>query len=272
MQMTHYNSIMENYKLTDFEKKELRNDCSRLFYCDIIKDSLELMDIYAKFLYQTIIRHHKEPVHNYADADAKMVVQMMFTKTLHLKNIVEGISFDSVYGTSLNNIVDPTIVASLIRNIYETVGMFNLIYRNTKTDDEKTILYCLWVYSGLKYRQRFEKFTSSEENIEKIESEKKQLKNLINTIEETELYKKLDEKNKKIIKRKIKDKNYLIEFNNLTVVPLHWQELTKTIGIKTDLYDSIYTYFSLYSHPSNVAVFQFSDMFNKKDETFMSPV
>ena len=255
--------------MNELKIAELRKECSKLFFCNTINDSFELIDIYTEFLYQIIMKHHKEPVYNHADADAKMVVQMMLTKTLHLKNIAKGISYNSKDGTHLNRIVDPTIVASLIRNIFETIGMFNLIYRHTKTNDEKTILYCLWVYSGLKYRQRFERFASTEANIEKMEDEKQQLNKLVSTIEETDLYKSLDEKNQKIIKRKIKDKSYLVKFENKKVVPLHWQELTKTIGFKTDLYDNIYTYFSLYSHPSNVAVFQFSDMFNKEDEIYL---
>jgi hypothetical protein len=255
--------------MNEFEKNKLRKECLKLFFCKTINDSFELIDIYTEFLYQIIMKHHKEPVYNYADADAKMVVQMMLTKTLHLKKIAEGISYNSKDGTHLNRIVDPTIVASLIRNIFETVGMFNLIYRHTKSNDEKIILYCLWVYSGLKYRQRFEQFASTEENIEKMEDEKKQLSNLINSIKETDLYKSLDEKSRKIVNKKIKDKSYLLRFDNKKAIPLHWQELTKTIGFKTNMYDSIYTYFSLYSHPSNVAVFQFSDMFNKGDQTFL---
>ena len=254
--------------MTDLERNKLRNECSRFLMCKTLNDSLELIDIYTEFLYQIIMKHHKEPVESYADADAKMVVQMMLTKTLHLKNIVSGITYNSSDGTSLNRIVDPTIVAALIRNIYETIGMFNLIYRNADKGDEKTILYNLWVYSGLKYRQRFEQFATIDENVEKLENEKQQLEKLKAAITETDLYKSLDEENQKRIKKKIKDKSYLLKFDGTTVVPLHWQELTKTIGIKTDLFDNIYTYFSLYSHPSNVAVFQFSDMFNRDDEVF----
>lgn len=254
--------------MTELEKNELRNECYRFFMCKTLNDSLELIDIHTEFLYQVIMKHHKEPVECYADTDAKMVVQMMLTKTLHLKNIVNGITYNSIDGTSLNRIIDPTIVASMIRNIYETIGMFNLIFRNANNGDEKTILYNLWVYSGLKYRQRFEQFATTEESTEKIENEKQQLEKLITAIKETDLYQNLDDKNQKIIKKKIKAKNYLLKFDGTMVVPLHWQALTETIGIETDLFDNIYTYFSLYSHPSNVAVFQFKDMFNREDEVF----
>ena len=71
--------------MNGLEKEELRKQCSRLFFCKTINDSFELMDIFAEVLYQLMMKHHKEPVYNQADADAKMIVQMMLTKTLHLK-------------------------------------------------------------------------------------------------------------------------------------------------------------------------------------------
>ena len=250
-------------------KEELREECSRLFACDSIHDSYELIDIYSELLFNIIRNHHDEAVYTQADADAKIVVQMMLTKSLHLRSAVNGITYQSKDGTTLNKIIDPTIVASLIRNIYETVGMFNLIYRTTKTKDEKTILYFLWVHAGLKYRQRFEPAIISDENRKKMEHEKKEMERIVQIIEETELYKKLDEKNQGKIKTKLKDRDYLIRINDTEVEFLSWQELTSVMGIKDGRLDNMYTYFSLYSHPSNVAVFQFADLFKKEDESFL---
>jgi len=137
-------------------KEELRKECSRLFACKTIADSNDLLDIYSEFLFQSVQNHHQEAVYTQAEADAKLVIQMMLTKVLHLKSVIAGISFKAKDGSVLNKIIDPTIVASLIRNIYETAAMFNLIYRNTKSKEEREVLYLLWVHSGLKYRQRFE--------------------------------------------------------------------------------------------------------------------
>lgn len=250
-------------------KEELRNECTRLIRCETLKDSYDLLDIYTEFLFRTVKNHHDEPVYKKSDADAKIVLQMMMTKTLHLKSIIQGISYQAKDGTILNKIIDPTIVASLVRNIYETVAMFNLIYRHTKSEDEKSILYLLWVHSGLKYRQRFESVITSDVNKGKFESEKVLIENIVTEIEETELYKKLDKKNQDKIKTKLKEKDYLIEFEGSQINFLHWHELVIKMGFKEGILDDIYTYFSLYSHPSNVAVFQFADMFNKSEKSFL---
>ena len=250
------------------DKNEARIECKRLFGTKTLDDSLDLLEIYLKFFFNVIQKHHHEEVYSYADRDAKMILQMMFTKTAHIKRVLSGIEFYSEEGVTLNKIIDPTTVAVFIRNIYETVAMFNLIYRRTKSEDEKLILYNLWVHSGLKYRQRFEVVATTQQSKEKVDNEKKQIQQLISEIENTELYKNLAEKDKNKIQTKIKEKDYKICFSEGKVKFLSWQEITTEMELKNDLLDNIYAYFSLYSHPSNVAVFQFSEMFDKGEEPF----
>ena len=250
-------------------KEELRFECARFFTCKTMNDSYDLIDIYSEFFFCAVKNHHHEPVYKNADAEAKILLQMMMTKTFHLKSIVQGISYQAKDGSVLNKIMDPTIVASLVRNIYETVGMFNLIYRNTESEDEKNILYLLWVHAGLKYRQRFDDVITTKENWEKHKNEQLQIEKIVQEIEENELYKKLDEKNQKKIRIKLKEKDYLLEFDGNAVRFLHWHELVGKMDIKDGLLGNIYTYFSLYSHPSNVSVFQFEDMYKKGEESFL---
>ena len=102
------------------------------------------------------------------------------------------------------------------------------------------------------------------ESARKLKCEQNTISHFISEIQDTSLYQGLDEKNKSKIQNQIKNKEYLIRFLNGNVQILHWQELSKTMGCNEDYFKSIYTYFSLYAHPSNVSVFQFGDMFNDK--------
>ena len=160
-------------------------------------------------------------------------------------------------------------MASLIRNIYETVGLFNLIFRVNRLGDERLIVYNLWVISGLKYRQRFSSLIHSEENRIKLDTEQKNIETYIQEIENTILYKKLDDRNKAKIQNQIKQKEYLLHFVNDQVIILNWKDLYKTIGGKEDFFNNLYTFFSLYTHPSNVAVFQFRDMYLPETKSFV---
>ncbi len=191
----------------------------------------------------------------------------MLSKLIHIRNLLQGVGFESSKG-KLNPIVDPTIIASLVRNIYETVGTFNLIYVHSKNADEKTILYNLWVTAGLKYRQRFVTNSKSQESTEKFEAEKKEIEILIQQIESTSVYKSLTGENQGKIKERIKSKEFRIKFDNNEVKFLGWQDLCDILGFKEGFFDNIYTYFSLNAHPSNVSVFQFRDMFGKDTEAF----
>jgi len=249
-------------------KEELRAEYMRLSNLTTIKDSLDLFDIYLEYLWNLIRDHHKDPVYSFANKDAKIMSQMMFTKLTHLKKLVEGVSYRAKDGSRLNDIIDPTIIASLIRNIFETVSVFNLIFRNPKSDDEKAIIYGLWVVSGLNYRQRFESNISSPESVKKLKDEKKQIEQIINEIKGTELYKSLDEKSKLKIDEKINQKDFKIRFDSKEVVFLSWQDMCDVMELNKSLFENIYGYFSLYAHPSEVSVFQFENMFGKQDEAF----
>lgn len=256
--------------LTAMTKEELRTEYQRLTKLDTIKDCLDLFDIFLEYLWSVINEQQGKKVDSYPNRDAEILNQMMFTKLTHLKKLIEGVGYTARNGTKLNAIIDPTIVASLTRNIFETVSVFNLIYRNTNTEDEKDIIYYLWVSSGLKYRQRFQSDISTPDDIIEANEERKQIEQLENEIKNTALYKSLDAKNQSVINKKLNKKDYRVRFDGKKVISLDWQEMCDVMKLKKELFDNIYTYFSLYSHPSNVSVLQFADMFSKEDEAFIS--
>lgn len=251
------------------KKEELRTEYKRLSELATIKDCLDLFDIFSEYLWDVIEIHYQDKTSDFKNEDAKMLNQMMFSKLIHLKKIVEGVDYINPKTRGyLNKIVDPTIVASLIRNMFETVSVFNLIYRNAKNNDEKTIIYYLWVSAGLKYRQRFQSEATNLEDKQKLEDEQQQINEIEKVIKKTELYKSLDEKNKKKINDKIKQKDFKIRFDEKKVIYLGWQDMCNVMNLKREIFDNIYTYFSLYAHPSYVSVFQFKSMFNKENEGF----
>lgn len=226
-----------------------------------IKEYRDVLDMFSNFFLIGVKAHHRDKVDNEADLHAKLILQMMLTKILHLKNLINGVSFTTYDNTTLTAIVDPTVSANIIRNIFETTGMFNLIFRATKTNEEKQIVYLLWVIAGLSYRQRFESNIVTQDVREKYEFEKAQIIQLQSLIEQNGLFRSLDSRNQDKIRNRIKQKEFLIKFKDGHVVFLAWHQLVNVMGIKYSMFDNIYTYFSLYTHPSYVSVFQFGQMF-----------
>ncbi len=250
------------YRNMNIEK--LREYCHWLWSVDSIESSRELMNIFLEYFFLVIRKHGQDEVYSQAHADARMLFQMIFTKASYINKLLEGVGFNSKDGGKLNPIIDPTSIAPLVRTLYETLCVFHLVYILPNSQEKKDLVYQLWVSSGLKYRQRFSaNFPSSKE---KLEHERKEIENIKTTIETSDLFNSLTEKNQKKILAKLKERDYKISFTGLDVNFLTWQELSGTMDLKNDLLDNIYTYYSLYAHPSNVSVFQFDTMFSKEEE------
>ncbi|WP_295652599.1 hypothetical protein [uncultured Mucilaginibacter sp.] len=251
-------------------KEELRTEYTRLSFPETIKDINDLMDIYLEYLFLVMMNHENDKVKTLAERDAKMINQMMFTKTAHLKEVIKGVEYTSKEDMKLNKIIDPTIVAVLTRNIFETVAMFNIVNVQPQNDDEKLILYNLWAIAGLKYRQSFVDDTSIEENKQKAKDEYNQIMEYTRQIEQTNLYQNLSVKNQHKIKTQIKDKDYKIKFSEDKIDFLGWPTAMQLTGVKEKIMGKLYTYFSLYAHPSNVSVFQFAGLFQSGKEDYIT--
>ncbi len=243
-------------------KNELREECLRLFKCDSIGECIESIDIYSAFLLQAILDHHRDDLVFESEKYAKMISQMILTKLQNIKSIISGFTCESIDGRSLNNIVDPTVLNMIVRNLYETIAAFNLIYRNPKSEDEKLIKFNLWAIAGLKYRQRFEKEEMTKEHRTKLEEEKSNIETLKNGIYNTSLYNNLDAHNQKFINTRINKKEFLITFDKNRVRLHKWHELIQIVDLKEKMFENSYRFFSLHVHPSYVSVFQFESMFN----------
>lgn len=246
-------------------QNELRSEFERLQGYEKIEDCQDLIKMHANFMMLTMKNHHSENILSPYDGHGKLILQMVMTKIITINTLLNGLTFIATDGSKLDKLLDPIIFGTLIRNTYETIAMFNLIYRSPITPDEKKIMYNLWVIAGLKYRQRFEADARTEENIGKLISERKHIQDLITEIESNKLYKSLENKYQQMIQKKIKNKDYLIRFVENRVEFLNWGKMLEVFNLKIpDLFKNTYTYLSLYAHPSHVSVFQFGDMFNYK--------
>jgi hypothetical protein len=249
------------------EKLKLLNEVDRLMLGDTIPASKDMLNILSECLLKINYGQLNEPVNSKMEAEAKLVSQMIFTKILNLRNLLDGVSFFSNAGISLNNVLDPTVTALLARNIYETVATFHIVYINPKNIDEKNILYNMWVIAGLKYRQKFKAKAITPDSKKTQVDEANIITQLINEIYQSVSYLQLDAKGKEVIKDMICRKDYKVDIKNSTAKSLHWQEISTIMGLDELIMGDIYTYFSLYSHPSNVSVSQFEYIFNDIDKT-----
>lgn len=241
-------------------KQQLRLDAMRLMSAKELNDTKEMLDVYTAFLFK-VINEHTNIVDSQAKGEAKLVLQMLFSKLLNLRQLLDGLNYNTAEVGGLSNFIDPTIIASGVRNIIELVSTFHIVYKSEYSDQEREILYQMWVIAGLKYRQRFVGPNSSQENIDKAQHEAQEILIALQSIHQSPIYTALPQAKQELIDRVIGKKDYRVKFENGDAFTLHWQEIIEFMGFKPELIGNLYTYLSLYAHPSNVSVFQYRELF-----------
>lgn len=186
---------------------------------------------------------------------ANLICQMMLSKNAHIINSAKGIYIND----KLQDIIDPTVIGSMVRNVFETVVMFHNVFTFHTSSEAKALVYDLWDISGFSFRQRFRDILKSNENKIKQEEELKIINSQIKKIKTSHIYCSI--KNPEAIDRLIKRKEYRFILNDSRVIPLTWQAAADLIQFKQNQMKEMYTLLSLYTHPSSVSVIQFGQMF-----------
>lgn len=252
------------------EQEELHRICLPLIELKSIPACKTILDKYIACFFKIATKHHWDPVKTQAEADARIWFQMFTSKMLNIQKLLNGIEYDNGHD-HLKRIIDPTMLLTLVRNLFEAVCAFEIINIIPDTDDKKIILYNLHCISGLKYRQRFFSPQMSAEQHAQWEDEKRDIEDLIKEIRDTNLYKELPRSSQSKIDNAIKDKAYLIKIDENKKVKIYgWGDIPPLFGVKLDFFKHIYPYFCLNAHPSHISMMQFRDMFKRGEEEYIN--
>ena len=259
-----------NKESNHMEQQKLRTICLPLMELKSIPACKTLLEKYIGCFFYIINKHHWDPVDTQAKADARIWFQMFTSKMLNIQNLLNGIEYDNG-SDHLKRIIDPTMLLTLVRNLFEAVCAFEIVNIIPDTDDKKKILYNLHCISGLKYRQRFFSPQMSAEQRAQWNDEKHDIEELIKEIKNTNLYKELPRKSRDKIDNAIKDKIYQIAIDeNKHVKTYGWGDIPPLFGVKLSFFKHIYPYFCLNAHPSHISMMQFRDMFKRGEEEYIN--
>lgn len=193
--------------------------------------------------------------------DALIVFQMVFGKGLAVRRLQEGLEFqNSLNGTNMKGLVDPTAIAALIRTQFEAFTIFHNIYNYPNDPELVSLLYSLWKLAGLKVRQNTVKDDMMEEHRIKAQQEAKLIEELEQEIYSNAYYLALDETQQSWLRDRMKKRDFELLFKDGKFIKPGWRELYLNAGVKENLLHQ-YALLSQYSHPSNVSVFQFAQMY-----------
>jgi len=197
------------------------------------------------------------------DLEASMLFQMTVLKCLTIRESLKKVSYKSKDGSiEMGPMFDPFSMWPLVRCQYEAFCAFNHIFINPKTEEEKGILYRLWVISGLKYRQEFD--AGIQDNVDKQADELKRINKYEEEIQQTNFYLNLIPREQEKLKKAIKNKEWQFYNDNGIIKFASWKKMASNADVDPKLFKDTYSYLSLGAHPSNVSVFQFKELYRLK--------
>lgn len=139
--------------------------------------------------------------------------------------------------------VDHSSISVVVRAAFETYLTFYFIYCDLAVSEaEKELRYTSWRLGGLLDRQNFK--AVSEGNIPKLELEKKEVDKLISEIESNPIFKGLEKKFQKTIKKG--------EWRQRK----SWSDLSGVAGFNKEIFKDVYSYLCSYAHSGGLSALQ----------------
>lgn len=265
-------------------KQELKDYCDTLLNPSTLEDCANMLDKFARFFMVVVNKHHDKDVDTQPKADLKIILQMLLSKTIYIKYLLDGTGYscedyvskpiiEGCFGKenySLNRIIDPTILAAQVRSIFEMLCTFEIIYCIPDTDEKKNIIYYLFQNEGLRYQSRLYSGATDSKLIEQKNEEQNQIDENVSFIKKTQTYKDLSLDNQGKIDKILKGESYRVNVQEKNVYTrLSWESIPELFNLKHTLLDNIYTHFSTYAHPSYISVRNYGEMFNLVNPKFI---
>ena len=255
------------------EKQLTIEEVQKFIQLDTIDDCKQYLRVMLDFYFDVIKSPEGRKATSYIEDDRNIWMQTLFREGFHFLSLLDGVGYNKGIDR-LNPIVDPSVLFSVARRIYESVIAFEILFVIPDSEDKKAILYNLFMAHGLSERLKNIDEEMRSHNPERVAEEQKGIDDCLREIEGTDLYSELDQQTKNIIKNAFGKKfRYIFkEDNSLEFV--NYDDADKLLRIKNNMLKGTYSYFSLHGHPSYVSIFQFRDAFNndsRADISLMAP-
>lgn len=255
------------------EKQLTIEEVQKFIQLDTIDDCKQYLRVMLDFYFDVIKSPEGRKATSYIEDDRNIWMQTLFSEGFHFLSLLDGVGYNKGIDR-LNPIVDPSVLFSVARRIYESVIAFEILFIIPDSEDKKAILYNLFMAHGLSERLKNIDEEMRSHNPERVAEEQKDIDECLREIEGTDLYSELDQQTKNIIKNAFGKKfRYIFkEDNSLEFV--NYDDADKLLRIKNNMLKGTYSYFSLHGHPSYVSIFQFRDAFNndsRADISLMAP-
>ena len=221
---------------TDNERiMELRHQ--QMLMSDKLKESIVHLDFMLDFYFKVIFFTFESKFTNRFQSEISHTVQMMFTKAKSFRVLLDGVSH-KVGSDSLIELVDHTVLFTIVRSAYEQPLSFELVYVIPDTEEKRKVMENAYIAASTVNRLSIANSNPAMRNAELEKEEQETIDNCKQVIEGTTLYKSLSREYKKEFNHNLfKLGKYLfVWLNDGKFIPyVGWDDIRKYCVLNTDI-------------------------------------
>ena len=247
------------------EKQLTIEEVQKFVRLDTIDDCKQYLTVMLDFYFDVIKSPEGRKATSPFEDERNIWLQTMFSKGCQFKSLLDGVEY-SKGASHLKPIIDFSILFTIARCVYESLIAFEILFVLPKTEDKQTIVYNLFMAQGLSERLKDLDEDMRSHNPTRVQEELNDIDECRKAIEGTKLYKTLDQQTKATIDYALgngKRFRYIFKDDN-TMEFIQYEKAYTLLNVKENLFNSLYSFFSLHGHPSYLSLIQFRDAF--KDE------
>lgn len=247
------------------EKQLTIEEVQKFVRLDTIDDCKQYLTVMLDFYFDVIKSPEGRKATSPFEDERNIWLQTMFSKGCQFKSLLDGVGY-SKGASHLKPIIDFSILFTIARCVYESLIAFEILFVLPKTEDKQTIVYNLFMAQGLSERLKDLDEDMRSHNPTRVQEEQNDIDECRKAIEGTKLYKTMDQQTKATIDYALgngKRFRYIFKDDN-TMEFIQYEKAYTLLNVKENLFNSLYSFFSLHGHPSYLSLIQFRDAF--KDE------
>lgn len=241
------NSQMVQYLLTQ-NVEELKYVMDTMLHC---------MLSLSKSMRGKTVKHEYD---NYAN----LMFQMILSKAIYLRRNIDTIKIQD--GSDYLIYDDPAVVLNIVRQLYEAICIFAIVFCIPETEDKRMILFNVYATTGLRKRSNFDFRNHQEEAEQKLRADREAMDLMLTEIEESEYYSQLDSKNKKALRKFYDGYDFapFVLFDDFQLSDkVKFEDIPKYLDIKETITQDVYRYLCTHAHSSYYSLLQFSQWYEK---------
>lgn len=247
------------------EKQLTIKEVQKFILLDTIDDCKQYLRVMLDFYFDVFKSPEGRKATSYIEEDRNIWMQTMFSKGCPFISLLDGVGYSK--GTiRLKPIIDFSILFTIARSVYESLIAFELLFVLPKTDDQQTIVYNLFMAQGLSERLKDLDEEMRSHNPTRVQEEQNDIDDCRKAIEDTELYKTIDKQTKATIDYALgngKKFRYIFKEDN-TMEFIQYEKAYTLLNVKENLFNNLYSFFSLHGHPSYLSLIQFREAFKNE--------